>query len=107
MTATAPALPADTRAIHLSVGRWRDKINGNTYFAARIYADGVLFACLPFQYGYGSQAESVAVLELAGRSDDRRRECLGMFCRNRGIALNVEYADALQREVKAFGKREG
>jgi hypothetical protein len=32
---------------------------------------------------------------------------LSVWCRDRGIALNVEYADALQRDVKAFGKAEG
>lgn len=107
-TATAPAiLPADTRALHLSVRRWRDKVNGNTYFAARIYADGVLIATLPFQYGYGSQSEWEALNAIAGPAENRTRGNLALWCRDRGIRLVVEYADALQRDVKAFGNAEG
>jgi hypothetical protein len=108
MTTTVPAiLPADTRAIHLSVRRWRDKVNGNTYFSARIYADGVLVATLPFQYGYGSQAEWCALESIAGPAEDRTRGPLSVWCRDRGIELNVEYADALQRDVKRHGRKEG
>lgn len=34
---------------------WFDRINGNSYFSARLFKNGELFAVLPFQYGYGSQ----------------------------------------------------
>lgn len=95
-----------TRAIHLSVRQWRDKTHGNTYFAARVYADGVQVANLPFQYGYGSQAEAEALLTIAGKSDDRMRGNLSTWCSNHGIRLVVEYADAKQREVKEFGRPE-
>ena len=42
---------------------WFDKVNGNSYFSARIFIDGkVLY--LPFQYGYGNQYEQEALKEL-------------------------------------------
>jgi hypothetical protein len=34
---------------------WFDKVNGNSYFSARIWVDGGQVAILTFQYGYGDQ----------------------------------------------------
>ena len=38
---------------------WRDKLNGNTYFSARVYDNNQnIIIKVPFQYGYVSQSES-------------------------------------------------
>ena len=50
--------------IHISVKRWKDKVNGNSYFSGLIFRDGQIVARMPFQYGYGSQPDAVAAVEL-------------------------------------------
>jgi len=53
------------KSIHLSIKRWRDRINGNSYFSGRVYADGVEIARMPFQYGYGSHPDAEAFNSVA------------------------------------------
>lgn len=43
------------RSLFIECREWFDKINGNSYFSARIWVDGGQVAILPFQYGYGDQ----------------------------------------------------
>ena len=45
---------------------WFDKVNGNSYFSARIWVDGEIVGVLPFQYGYGNQYEYEAHKWLLG-----------------------------------------
>lgn len=33
--------------------RWFDRVNGNTYYSAQLYVDGVPVEGIPFDYGYG------------------------------------------------------
>jgi hypothetical protein len=43
------------RSLFVEGREWFDKINGNSYFSARIWVDGGQVAILTFQYGYGDQ----------------------------------------------------
>ena len=43
------------RSLFVEGREWFDKVNGNSYFSARIWVDGGQVAILPFQYGYGDQ----------------------------------------------------
>ena len=40
---------------------WFDKINGNTYHAVKIEANGKVIKHLPITYGYGNQYEQTAL----------------------------------------------
>lgn len=41
---------------------WFDRVNGNSYFSARIYdLKNDLVAVVPFQYGYGTHPDFVAI----------------------------------------------
>jgi len=53
-----------TRSLFIEGREWFDKVNGNSYFSARIWVDGGQVAILPFQYGYGSQFEYEAQKKL-------------------------------------------
>lgn len=44
-----------TRSLFVEGREWFDKVNGNSYFSARIWVDGGQVAILTFQYGYGDQ----------------------------------------------------
>jgi hypothetical protein len=56
--------PKILRSLFIEGREWFDKINGNSYFSARIWVDGGQIAILPFQYGYGSQFEYEAQKKL-------------------------------------------
>lgn len=64
----------DGENIHCYGRKWFDKVNGNTYFSARIVIPtvaGSRWVAAPFQYGYGDQWqwECRAILERMGFSD--------------------------------------
>jgi hypothetical protein len=93
-------------SIHLSVMRWRDRINGNSYFAARVYADGKEIARVPFQYGYGSHPEAVAltaVTEVLDCLPTNHCTYLSSACRAAGIEFTCDDYSGLKRDVKAHG----
>lgn len=50
----------EANLIELDITEWFDKTYGNTYFSAWVYFKGE-HHFLPFQYGYGSYAEDVAL----------------------------------------------
>ena len=93
---------------HLSVKRWRDKVNGNSYFAARVYRDGELIAVCPFQYGYGLAPDAEALLAVHLQTGIMRgRNCyLTAWCEDNGHTITVDDYTAKQREVKQHGSKD-
>jgi len=47
--------------------RWFNSREGNTYFSANVYVDGVMTVHIPFEYGYGSHFEWSAWVSLASK----------------------------------------
>lgn len=93
------------KSVHLSIMRWRDRINGNSYFAARVYADGKEITRIPFQYGYRSHPDAVALKAVTEHFD-----CLSVgscylssACREAGIEFTCDDYSGLKRAVKAHG----
>lgn len=60
--------------IRVSTKKWFDKVNGNTYFATRVYKDSVEVARLRFQYGYENHHlhEAIRALEILETGEDVR-----------------------------------
>lgn len=52
------------KSLFIEGREWFDKVNGNSYFSARIWVDGAQIAILPFQYGYGDQFQHEAQKKL-------------------------------------------
>jgi hypothetical protein len=52
------------RSLFVEAREWFDKVNGNSYFSARVWVDGEVITVLPFQYGYGNQNEYEAQKKL-------------------------------------------
>lgn len=72
---------------------WRDRINGNTYFASQIEnLENGTIQKIPFQYGYGTQSEYVCKNHLG----------LEGFPSDLPIRF-VKIPNCKQREVKDFG----
>jgi len=93
--------------IHISVKRWKDKVNGNSYFSGLIFRDGVIVARMPFQYGYGSQPDAVAAVEIrnAGIIPDKGERFNWAYAtsalREAGIPCTYDEAWTTKRECKA------
>jgi hypothetical protein len=90
---------SEFQTIDIHVKQWHDRTYGNTYFAAQVTLDYALptqrVVYLPFQYGYGSHAEHVALkalgIDLAWKRDNCAR-------------YRAYYQDANRRDVKAWGR---
>jgi hypothetical protein len=56
----------EMKSLFIECREWFDKVNGNSYFSARIWVNGGQVAILPFQYGYGDQFIYEAQKKLLG-----------------------------------------
>ena len=94
-----------SNCIHISIKRWRDKVNGNSYFSGQIFNNGLCIARLPIQYGYGSHPDAVAGSELkaAGIIQDRAVYATS-GCVDAGIPCTYDEAWVTKRECKAHGE---
>ena len=59
-TATAK-LNKNIKSLFIEGRLWFDKINGNTYHAVKIEANGQIIKYLPMSYGYGNQYQETAL----------------------------------------------
>ena len=117
-------------SIIVEAREWFRKVNGNSYFSARIYTteiqDGKTVTNdpinLPFQYGHGDYYLRFAVEELVKLrhlpSDNGRltwycratgdvNRGLIWYCRQSKILFHSTISPALKRDVVAFGKGKG
>lgn len=104
------------RNLRIEGRRWRDRVNGNTYHSARVFADGRLVHVEPFQYGYGSQYEWSAFhgmadkLAAAGMPLERygngNLESAWTWAQRHGIDYEADVVDMpRKRDVVAWGTR--
>lgn len=84
----------DIKTIDLTACEWFDRVNGNSYFTARLILNYELanekVVLIPFQYGYGefyNQAGYEALLKETGIKTDCYT--LHEFCRSNGIILRT------------------
>lgn len=97
----------NTRYIDIQVKQWRDKVNGNSYFAGMITInatsqDEALFL-LPFQYGYGDQylQESGRLLTECNKVSMDYGQSITNYCRANNIILTHSKQDGcLKKELK-------
>lgn len=95
------------KAIHVEVRTWWDKINGNSYFAAKIYVNGEDVGLIPFGYGSASHAIDEAGDLLANKGYlPHGNRSPAWYCRENGIKFSQSIVSVLKRYVVAFGKGE-
>jgi len=107
-----------TKTIDVQAKEWFDRINGNSYFSARVtvnygMADEKTYR-LPYQYGYGDQymAEAAVILDESGDvpnpiQEHGGRRLLSLICRESGVILRYsKERNCLQRDVKRWGMAE-
>jgi hypothetical protein len=80
---------------------WFDRINGNSYFSARIYdLDMNLLKVVPFQYGYGSHPRDVCITTINSMNEVHQHK----FDISRQTYFNE--MKSLKRDCVAFGEEE-
>lgn len=85
--------------------RWFDRVNGNTYHSATTLVNGEPGPSVPYQYGYGSQYEynaameldKAGIIQLENYGEGRPRESLWRYCDRNKIAYSSQVFD-LQRK---------
>lgn len=99
------------KTIDVNAKEWRDKINGNSYFAAQIFVDFGLKTekqlFVPFQYGYGDHylTEAMQTLIDSGFINDVKNQyhSLSRYCREHEIIFRASRETDLKRNCVAFG----
>ena len=88
---------------------WFDRVNGNSYFSAKVFLNDELIATLPFQYGYGDHYEDMAKQAITGRLEKMgitvgEYDRLFRICSENDIKLISHKTEkCLKRDVVAFG----
>lgn len=103
--------PKFAHILQIEAKEWFDRINGNSYFAAKAYLDDKLVAVLPFEYGHGDHYidQINGALDKAGiinnpRHENGFRNSLWRYCEENNIKLITHKQEkCLKREVVAFG----
>jgi hypothetical protein len=105
-------ITTDIKTIDVQAREWFDKINGNSYFSARVTlnygTDESKTIHLPFQYGYGYQyhAETINILSKIGCIPENISKSISLrrYCQDNGIDLNCSKREfCTKKEVESFG----
>lgn len=105
---TANTMNNTPKTIDINAKEWFDKVNGNSYFSARMTLDlgtpDEKTFVLPFQYGYGEHyiQQALALLEAEGYQKFSGTASV----REAGIILRTnKQTKCLKREVKLYGTK--
>ena len=102
------------KCITIIAKEWFDRVNGNSYFSARVFInnDSENPVILPFQYGYGDHYKDMAGSKLNDlgitklkKYDSGGRESLWRYCDDNNINLIcTKHENCLKRDVKWYGE---
>ena len=92
------------KEVSVKVYEWVDKVNGNSYFSARVWIEGALAETLPFHYGYGENGIETAINKAF--PDKRASQAYWRYCKDNNITLLYSKETKLKREVKKWGEKD-
>lgn len=90
------------KSLYVEGREWFDKINGNSYFSARVWVDGEMVGVLPFQYGYGDQYQYEAqrwLIEEGYLSEEMRNRALWSIASGLGFDFYASKAQHKKAEM--------
>jgi len=90
------------RSLFIEGREWFDKVNGNSYFSARLWVDGGEVAILTFQYGYGDQYLYEAqkkLLELGYLPQEGKNRSLWSIAQSDGFDFYCSKSSTTKREM--------
>lgn len=104
----------EIRRINVVGQRWFDKVNGNTYCAAKVYINSKLVIVTDWTNGYSDFYEQLANEQLnkKGLLDTKQDSksislmSLYRYCEENNIQYSTHVNDGLKRELVAFSKCE-
>lgn len=100
----APVKPGQITSLSVIGKEWFDKVNGNSYFSARIIVNDQKIV-LPFQYSYESMYLQQAKQALINAGFIVSEYGIERYCRENKIPATFQLiTKCLQREVKEWGK---
>jgi len=90
-----------TRSIYVEAREWFDKVNGNSYYSARIYVDSRLVHITGMTYGYEYQFEHDAARVLASRGyiPEEYGERSVRWARDLGLDVYTVKYDSKKRDL--------
>jgi hypothetical protein len=92
----------EIKSLFIECREWFDKVNGNSYFSARIWVNGGQVAILPFQYGYGDQFIYEAqkkLLELGYLPEEPMHRGLWSFAKGLGFDYYTSKANTNKNQM--------
>lgn len=99
---------ATIKGVTIREKRWFDKMNGNTYFSAKVYVthidSSVTELRLPYQDGYDSATQEVRAMLVNADIAPKDAPVLWKFCRENGIELHHTTENAKKVDVKRWGE---
>lgn len=97
----------EKKIIQVTAKEWFDKINGNSYFSAKIWLDDELIAVLPMQYGYSDtyKYESTAKLKELGILKSSSPHCSQIEKDNNVKFLFTKHENCKKKDVEVYGER--
>jgi len=100
------------KTIDMNVREWFDKVNGNSYFSAKLtinygMPDSRAYV-IPFQYGCGScavETEAVQILSFRENWGMKKPVPLSYYCREKSIVYRYnKQENCKKKDVVAFGQ---
>ena len=98
------------KTIDINAKEWFDKVNGNSYFSARITLDYGMDSSkeiiLPFQYGYGNHYIDMSGEELLNQGLIKVENFTPLWrsCRENNVILRTnKHENCLKRDVIKWG----
>lgn len=100
-----------TKTILVTGRRWFDKVNGNTYCAAKAYINGSHVLTTDWTYGYddfylqlaGEELHKMGIID-SPRHSNGMSKSLWLYCSDNNIDFNYEVVDGLKRDLVSFSK---
>jgi hypothetical protein len=89
-------------SVFVEVREWFDKVNGNSYFSAKVHVNGEVAFTMPMEYGYGSHSEYRAFEELTKRGylpENTEHKAWTWFIRDLGVTYYYTKCDSHKRDM--------
>ena len=85
--------------IYIINKEWFDKVNGNTYFSAKVYLGEDLIMSIPYQYGYSEFCKQVLNKALREHFKIDEKSSVYEVMNKNGIKLSITTLNVKKREL--------
>jgi hypothetical protein len=90
---------SDIKTIHVTISKWFDKANGNTYFSGFILINNQERIFIPFTYGYDRFYEEIVFQKIKQLTSFKQDLPLWKFVKENNISYTENVYFSLKREM--------